>query len=361
MDNTKKSFESLYEYDKDSNGKFIIVNESLFEASDDDKAVGNIIDKGLSFIPRAMRFKKAKNTMKKTLNKYIAKSKNVISEFAKSSKSKIENIDKEYKKLVKTKIEPLIASEKSEDAVVILEKFTKELEEYKSTQIQILDKSVESILAAYTTAIDKRIDSPGFVFNVELSEKGKGEIKANWQELTSTANMKIDEHKTAMILKNESYKKLDSIIAEVTSFINSNKGVTGDVNFETYEIVQKGENKYRISSRLLMRGQRLPVSGKGIIITNNPNSPETSGKNYKYNGRNALTASPYHMDITASMEDYIIPWMKFSTVKKTLYGDVVQIGDMVSTHKDSSKVTTNVPNKEDKGLEGEEKINKNED
>jgi len=91
-----ESFESLEQYKP----KKIIVNESLLEAKDDG-ILGSIVDKGLSFVPRAMRFKKAKKVMKKFLAGYTKKAKNLISKFASSMKSKVNKIEKEVEQLKK--------------------------------------------------------------------------------------------------------------------------------------------------------------------------------------------------------------------------------------------------------------------
>lgn len=354
MNNNKTSFESLNKYQGEKNEKINLVVESLFEANDDDDSVGNIIDKGLSYVPRAMRFKKAKTVMKKSLNLYIAKAKKIIISFDKISISKIDNIAKEYLNLKNGQIKKLIKDEKPEEAAKALQSFLTELEQYKKEQIARLDKNIENVHQAYTNAVEKRIDSPGFVFNVELSEKGKGELKAKWQELSATADMKIDEYKTSTILKNEGFKKLDSIVVEVNSFVNKNQALKGDIHFTVISIKQNG-NKFQIESRPLITGTRLSVKEKGIIISDEPTDMGLGkgGKRYSYSGTRADTARPYKIVVTANLEDYVLPYMIVHESENPIYGELVQIDDMLSANKESTPFVNQPKPEEKTGLDKE--------
>lgn len=172
----KESFESLHNYQPEENKIFI--NESLLLEKDDEGVFGTIIDRGLSFVPRAIRFKKAKKVMKKALAGYTNKAKNLIKKFSQSFKRKVDTIEKEYLDVKENKVVPLVKEGKREEAVKLMKEQLKELEDYKKQQMQVLSKGIEDVLTSYTHSIDKRIDNPGFVLNVELSEKGKGELKA---------------------------------------------------------------------------------------------------------------------------------------------------------------------------------------
>lgn len=359
-------FEPLDKYNGDYIEKFDLVTESLFEADDDDTGIGNIIDKGLSFIPRAARFKKAKSVMKKSLNLYIKKAKSIIGSFDKISARKINNITKEYIALKNGQIKKLKEADKTEEAAVVLKNFLSDLEQYKKEQISQLEKSIENVHQSYTAAIDKRIDSPGFVLNVELSEKGKGELKAKWQELSATADMKIDEYQTAAILKNEGFKKLDAIVAEVESFISKNQALKGDIHFTVTSIIQKG-NQFQIESRPLITGTRLSVKEKGLIISDEPNNMALGegGKKYSYTGKRADTARPYRIIVTANIEDYVLPYMIVHESEKPIYGELVQIDDMLSAAQGNNPVA-NQPSPNDnpdkgKGLGDEDNVINNRD
>lgn len=343
----KKRFEPYSTYEQNNDTVIKLVVESLFEADDDNDAIGNIIDKGLSFVPRLLRFKKAKTVMSKSLNLYIKKSKSIIDSFEAISSTKIDNITKEYNSLKNGKVKKLLSVDNKEEASTLLKNFLSELEQYKSEQISQLDKNIENVHQAYTNAIDKRIDSPGFVFNVELSEKGKGELKAKWQELSATADMKIDEYKTASILKNEGFKKLDVIIAEVNSFINKNESIKGDVHFTVTSIKQQG-NKFEVESRPVIVGARYNVKEKGIIISGEPDNMELGkgGKKYVYSGNRANTTRPYRIIITANIEEYVLPYMLVHETETPIYGDLVQIDDMLSADQ-SAKPLVNKKNPND--------------
>lgn len=364
MNKNNKSFESLSTYNGDYDGTFNLVVESLFEDDGEgNDALGNIIDKGLSFVPRLMRFKKAKTVMSRSLNLYIKKAKKIIDSFETISGSKIENISREYTNLKGGQIKKLIANDKPDEASELLKNFLSELEQYKSEQIAKLDKGIESVHQAYTTAVEKRIDSPGFVLNVELSEKGKGELKAKWQELSATADMKIDEYKTAAILKNEGFKKLDKIVAEVNSYISKNQAIKGDVHFTVTSIKQQGD-QFEVESRPVIVGARYNVKEKGIIVSDEPDNMELGkgGKRYTYSGNRANTTRPYRIIITANIEEYILPYMLVHESEQPIYGDLVQIDDMITADK-TDKPKANKPKPDsnpdkDKTLGNVENINK---
>ena len=76
---SKDSFERLDEYQSENSN--YLVAEQLFEADDDDGIFGKLIDRGLSFVPRAMRFKKAKKIMRKSLVGFTSKAKNLVKKF----------------------------------------------------------------------------------------------------------------------------------------------------------------------------------------------------------------------------------------------------------------------------------------
>lgn len=364
MSNT--TFEPLKDYNGEYIEKFDLVTESLFEADDDDAGIGNIIDKGLSFVPRAARFAKAKKVMKKSLNLYIKKAKGIIESFDTISGRKINNIAKEYLSLKNGQVKKLIADDKSEEAAKVLKNFLTELEQYKKEQIAQLEKSIENVHQAYTNAIDKRIDSPGFVLNVELSEKGKGELKAKWQELSATADMKIDEHQTAALLKNEGFKKLDAIVAEVEAFISKNEAIKGDIHFTVTSIKQNGD-KFQIESRPVIVGARYNVKEKGIIISDEPNNMALGegGKKYAYSGNRSNTTRPYRIIVTANLEDYVLPYMLVHESEKPIYGELVQIDDMLSANQgDTPVVNKPKPNENpdaDKALADEDNVIDNRD
>jgi hypothetical protein len=322
-----ESFESLDTYKP--SGQKIFVNEALVEAKgDDDGTLGSIIDRGLSFVPRAMRFKKAKKVMKKSLEAYTKKAKNLINKFSSSLSKKVNKIESEYKKFKQNKLKPLLEAGKREEAVKLAKEQLKELEEYKKEQFQTLNKSIESVLESYTSSINNRIDNPGFVLNVELSGRGKGELKAKWQELAAIQNTKIDEYKTN-IVKSEGIKKLDDIISELTGFVEERRhSADADVVFNVHDIVPKEGGEYLIRIHLRVSGGRPEVEEKGVLIGENPEDMEIgeSGvRKVKEVGTYQYNARPYKLVIKGRPDEFVKPYMIVKNRVEPYYGDAASL------------------------------------
>ncbi|HUW44227.1 MAG TPA: hypothetical protein VMW50_00375 [Dehalococcoidia bacterium] len=360
----KESFESLHNYQPEENKIFI--NESLLLEKDDEGVFGTIIDRGLSFVPRAIRFKKAKKVMKKALAGYTNKAKNLIKKFSQSFKRKVDTIEKEYLDVKENKVVPLVKEGKREEAVKLMKEQLKELEDYKKQQMQVLSKGIEDVLTSYTHSIDKRIDNPGFVLNVELSEKGKGELKAKWQELVAIQNIKIDEAKTELI-KSEGWKKLDDMISEITGFIESRRGGgDADVVFKVHDIVPLPGEEYLVRVHLRVAGGRPEVEEKGVLVGEDPESLEYGEKGikkvqevgtYQYNAR------PYKILIKASPEDFVRPYLKVKGKSEPYYGDAASLDVRGKSKEEKMRGDVTIAagkkeedEKEGKGIEGEKSL-----
>jgi hypothetical protein len=314
-----ESFESLEQYKP----KKIIVNESLLEAKDDGM-LGTIVDRGLSFVPRAMRFKKAKKVMKKYLAGYTKKAKNLISKFASSMKSKVNKIEKEVEQLKNGKLKDLLENDKKEEAVKLVKEHLSELESWKKEQMNSLNKGIDEILNSYSSSLNNRIDNPGFILNVELSGKGKGELKAKWQELVAIQNTKIDEYKTNLI-RSAGWKKLDEIISELSGFVETKRGGhDADFDFEVYDAIPKGEGEFLVRVHLRVSGGRPTVKEKGVLIGGDPDKLElgNSGvKRVKETGEYQYNMRPYKLLVSASKGDYIVPYLIIKDKHEPVYGD----------------------------------------
>ncbi len=324
-----KSFVSLNEYSSEEKNP-VVPEHLILEKDDDDGVIGNIIDRGLTFVPRAVRFKKAKRIMKKSLSGYISKAKRVIDKFAKSFQTKVNTIDPEYKSL-KKKVDKLVAEDKDAEAKTAMETHLKELTDYKKDQMAILDKAIEDIFSAYTNAVDKRIDSEGFVLNVELSEKGKGELKAKWQELGAGAKMKIDEHKTGLI-KSAGWKRIDAIISEIAAFIESRKYSSAiesaDFHVESIKPYEKNAKYWRVHAFLRISGARLKTKEKGLLIGPNPDQLDlrSASKVIKFTGTNRYQLGGWKSQVLKTdPEWYIRPYILTKEIQAPIYGDTSQI------------------------------------
>lgn len=366
----KESFESLSEY-KSPDNKYVVNEYLLLEKGDDDGVLGKILDRGLSFVPRAMRFKKAKKVMRKYLASYTAKAKKLISSFSKSLTRKVSKIESEYKKLKADKLKQLIEDGKREEAVKLAKDQLKELEDYKKEQMTQLSKGIENILGAYTKSIENRIDNPGFILNVELSEKGKGELKAKWVELSTVQDNKIDEYKTN-IIKTEGWKKLDDIISELTGFVESRRSTgDADVVFNVHDIVPQGGGEYLIRVHLRVGGGRPEVQEKGVLIGENPEDLEVgeSGvRKIKEVGTYQYNARPFKLVVNGKPEDFVRPYMIVKNRVEPYYGDAASLdvrekskeekmrGDVTMASRKKETGDSENPKEKSNDLSGEEPI-----
>jgi len=321
----KESFESLEDY-QISESFEPLVNESLIleKGNEDEGALGKIIDRGLTFVPRAMRFKKAKKIMAKYLGAYTKKSKNLISKFAKSFLKKVEIVEKEYNELKEKKIKPLINDGETATAVKLMKEQLKEIENYKKDQMSTLDKSISSVLDAYTSSINHRIDNPGFILNVELSERGKGELKAKWQELIGIQQSKVEESKTELI-KSEGWKKLDQMISEMTSFVESRgTGSSADVEMFVQDLVKRsGSGEYEVKVHLRVQHGRVSVKEKGVLIGSDLEDLElkAGSRKVKVTGTYQYNAKGFNLIFSGDENDLVRPYMLVNDVPEPFYGD----------------------------------------
>jgi len=343
MNNRK--FISLDEYLKETEdsllnedyaNSFGLANDTLLEAGNINGSIGNIINRGLSYVPRATRFRKAKLTMLRSARSFIKRSKKLIVKFEKNFNEKVNIIDKEYKNLLRIKINHLIKNGKEDQAVTLMINQKKELEDYKKEQMNQLNKSIDDILQVYTNAINKRIETPGFVFNVELSEKGKGDLMAKWTELTTIAKMRVDKYKTN-IIRSKGWKRLDEIISEIDSFIQSRKYSSGeheaDFHIISAEPAEK-EETYFVKVYLRIPGSRPIAKERGVIWGPDSDKLSFGGKFTKSIKPGVASISGWTSKVVnIKKTDYIRPYIKISDSPVPLYGEITQLSQILNISK----------------------------
>jgi len=334
---TDNKFISLDEYISEE--KFSVVNETMIleKGEDDEGPIGHIINRGLTYVPRAIRFSKAKKIMRRSLVKFISKAKNVVDKFAKSFQTKVATINPEYEKL-KKEVYALVEEGKDVDAKNIMEQQLKELEDYQKDQMAILDKAISDIFQAYTKSIENRIDQPGFVLNVELSEKGKGELKAKWEELGASAKMKIDEHKTVLV-QSKGWKKIDNMIAEIKAFVESRKyaGSLAGADFFIERLIEL-EYAYKVSVIFRVSGARFKTMEKGLLIADDESQLEKGkgAKVLRYEGSNRFQLGGFKMSLDKDKVpkgSWIRPYIVVKEVSEPIYGEAAEL-DQFLTGKD---------------------------
>lgn len=353
---SKESFESLNEFKIESNN--YLVPEALFEKDDDDGAMGKIMDRGLSFIPRAMRFKKAKKIMRKSLTAFTKKAKNLVNKFAAGFKAKVDVIDKEYKKLLKDKIAPLMKDGKEREAVDIIENQRKELEDYKKEQVNVLDKGIESILDSYTNSINQRIDNPGFVLNVELSEKGKGELKAKWAELSAIQKIEIEKEKTKLI-SSPGWRRLEEILAEMAAFVKKRKGSDAEIDVFIQDIIPNlDDNTYEVATHVRVSHGRPTLKEKGLLVGTDTNKLEYGAgvRTIKVTGRYQYNTRPYSLVVSALPDEFVRPYLIFKDMPNPVYGDIASFKVRAKSKEEKKQGDDRIVGKGEGDLEGEKPI-----
>lgn len=328
---------------KDTFESFDQFCDRLYE--DDEKGIiGSIIDRTASFVPRAMRYRKAKKTMGSFLNGFDKKTDNLIKNFESNLDKMASTTRNNYKVFKKKKIDPLMATDKIDQAVNLSAIYKKELESIKSNELKKIKDAVHKVMDHYTAAMDKRIETPGFVINVELSEKGKGKLKAKWSELSSIKLMEADE-KLSRLMDNESLSDIDSIISELDAFIEEHKYSYGKntIDFYISTIEKVGTDKFRIEVFLRSPGHRHSLSEKGILIADDANKL-IDHKHSKLVKMKNLYFSSFSIVVTAKDTDYVRPYLKLTKAVKPIYGDIEHIFDMVTNTTAPAATQSNIPN-----------------
>jgi hypothetical protein len=192
-------------------------HNSLFEATKDDSddKYSAPFKRAASFPARAIRYKKAQAVIAKYSNKILRRSEKIVKKFEKELDKSIPQIEKRGKELqVQLERSRKSHNEIEEKTVINLQKkFKADVEENQKMRIQNLNQSLDNLIQVYTQAIHKRIDEPGYVLKVELSDKGKANLKFVWEEYVSTIKQKIYE-KLIRMINNKNVKSLEGMIAK---------------------------------------------------------------------------------------------------------------------------------------------------
>jgi hypothetical protein len=195
----------------------------LFEADDDDDVLSTPISRIASFPARAMRYKKAEMVMNKYKEKLHTKIKNLVQKFIDQLKKTASAIIEKGNKL-ETELQTAEAANDQAKVQIIskqMDKLKSDIDKDQDARINTLNTAIDRIIEAYSNAINKRIDEPGFVLRVELSEKGKGELKIKWEEIVAD-------------VKQQAYEKLVSIINSAD--IQELEGLTARLQVEIDKI-----------------------------------------------------------------------------------------------------------------------------
>jgi len=184
--------------------------------SDDDSALTTPFSRAFTFPARAIRYRKAKNIMIRYSRKIISRVEKIIRKFEGELDKSIDQITQKGKDLENQ----LDRAKKTGDEVEVRavvnqqKKFKVDVEKNQEARVQHLNQSIDNLIQAYTNGITKRIDEPGYVLKVELSDKGKADLKFLWEEYVSKIKQMTYE-KLIKIINNKHVKGLEKLIARL--------------------------------------------------------------------------------------------------------------------------------------------------
>jgi hypothetical protein len=190
---------------------------SLLEAdNDDDDVISTPFSRAASFPARALRYKKAKSVMNKYAKKILSKIDKIIDRFETEIDKSIPQITAKGKDLQAQLNAAKSSGDEVEAKSVVNQqkKFTEEVKQNQEQRVANLNQTIENLINTYTTAIHKRIDEPGYVLKVEISDKGKADLKFMWDELVSAVKQKSYE-KLVKIINNKNIKGLESLVSRL--------------------------------------------------------------------------------------------------------------------------------------------------
>jgi hypothetical protein len=224
----------------------------LLEDKDNEGGVSTPIQRMISFPSRAIRYRKAKNVMSKYSKKILSRSEKIIKKFEGELEKSIIEIERKGNDLQNQLLKARNAGKYMEEKAIINQqkKFKADVEKNQSDRINHLNQSIDSLIGAYTTGIHKRIDEPGYILKVELSERGKTDLKFLWEEYISTIKQQIYE-KLIQIINNKHVKGMESLIARLEVEIEdaedrrqiNRRSRTNIFNQEKREYIQEKKKK----------------------------------------------------------------------------------------------------------------------
>jgi hypothetical protein len=185
-------------------------------SSDDDSALTTPFSRMFTYPARAIRYRKAKNVMIRYSKKIISRVEKIIRKFEGELDKSITQITKKGEDLENQLKRAKKSNDETETRAVVNQqkKFKSEVEKNQEARVQHLNQSIDNLIQAYTSGIHKRIEQPGYVLKVELSDKGQADLKFLWEEYVSKIKQQTYE-KLIKIINNKHVKGLEKMIARL--------------------------------------------------------------------------------------------------------------------------------------------------
>jgi len=165
---------------------------------------------------RAIRYRKTKAVIKKYESKISSRVDKIIKKF-------IQELDKSVPEITKRSDELQTAlktareegnEDKEESLITQIKKFNDDVKSNQNSRIDQLNQSIETLIQSYSEAINKRIENPGYIIKVELSDRGKADLKFLWEEKVASLRQDVYE-KLIKIINDKNLKGLEAIQSDM--------------------------------------------------------------------------------------------------------------------------------------------------
>lgn len=240
--------------------------------SDDDDALTTPFSRAFSFPARAIRYRKAKNIMIRYSRKILSKVEKIIRKFEGELDKSITQITEKGQDLQRQLDKAKKTGDEVEVRAVVNQqkKFKADVEKNQEARVQHLNQSIDNLIQAYTNGITKRIDEPGYVLKVELSDKGKADLKFLWEEYVSKIKQQTYE-KLIKIINNKHVKGLEKLIARLEVEIE-------DAEDKRFKSRRSRENIFREEKKELEQKEREKMMGGKKKISREEEPEEDDNK-----------------------------------------------------------------------------------
>lgn len=269
-------------------------HNDLFEAKDDGK-FETPVNRLLSFPARAIRYKKAKSIMSKYSRKILRKSETIIERFQLELNKSIIQIKKRGVELQKQLDNARLKGDDTGEKAAINQqkKFKTDVENNQTARVQHLNQSIDNLITAYTNGINKRIEEPGYVLKVELSDKGKADLKFFWEEHVSLIKQQVYE-KLIKIINDKNVKGLETLIAKLEVEIDDAEDKRMVVRRSRGDIFRSEKKELEQKKREQMMGGKNKISSESEPEESKPRTVSTAGTPEKTKSESELSDEDFN-------------------------------------------------------------------
>lgn len=218
----------------------------LYEGEDDGLTLP--IERVFSFPFRSLRYWKVTKVMSRYSEKILKKANDLVQKYREELSKSMAEISQRAKDLK----EELEKAQSSGDKIEIeakknqLDQFGRDVESHMKDRLGNLKNSIDKLMDTYTSAIHDRIEKKGYIISIELSPKGKADLKLIWEQYISKIKQMIYQ-KTIKLINEQDAKELDYLVNELKAIVDdeNRKSRSRDNDFR-----KKGSILYDSSGKL---------------------------------------------------------------------------------------------------------------